>query len=679
MKKINEVIKHIAIRLKNNVEVLPVIILSIILNFTNISIEGFANEYYSAGVKSMTMSLKNFFFASFDPAGFVSIDKPPLGFWVQALTCKVFGFSGFSVIFPQALAGVISVILLYYIIKRYFGKVAGTISALCLATTPIFVAASRNNTIDNLLVLTSLLACIFISIAAEKGGLKYLLISFILVGVGFNIKMVQAYMIMPALYIIYICSNKVSGKKKLINIIICTSVLALVSLSWTLVVDSIAKSDRPYVGSSSNNSVVQLITGHNGTERLKFNIFGEKNKQSNINEQNSFNKFSSSKNEAYNITNEIVERLEQTKETGAKSDAGVGRLFKNNSLSDQITWCLLLALLGGFIAATELFLVKSADNKCKLNLLLWILCLVPECIYFSYAIDLYHSYYLTMMSVPIAALCGIGLTSMWRIYNKGQKNRAFFLPIVLMINGGIELLILSYYFNKDITKFIFAASVLLIFIPSIILILNIRVEEVGVRAFNIKKRMFSLAIIGMLLPQAICACTPMIYKMDGVSPMAGLRLISAVNNNAGETKQEIIKNDYNDNLIKFLSSKEGNEKYFLAVSTAPDAASIILKSGKEVMPIGGYSGRDKIISLAQFKSLIKMGQIKYALIGKSYRENNDIEDWIKKNGKLISREQCILSNQTVKLVQGKSENISRFNKTNQMVESDELYELEYVD
>ena len=185
----------------------------------------------------MTMSLKNFFFVSFDPAGFVTIDKPPLGFWIQAISAKIFGFSGWSILLPQALAGVISVAVIYYIVKRSFGSAAGLISALCLAVTPVFVAVSRNNTCDNLLVLALLLACLALSIAAEKGKLKYLLISLVLVGVGFNIKMLQAYMVAPAIYITYLLSNAVSFKKRIVHLILGTVVLLLVSFSWALIVD----------------------------------------------------------------------------------------------------------------------------------------------------------------------------------------------------------------------------------------------------------------------------------------------------------------------------------------------------------------------------------------------------------------------------------------------------------
>ena len=54
-------------------------------------------------------------------AGFVSVDKPPLGFWIQAASAKVFGFQGWSIILPRALAGVLSVALVYHLVRRTMG------------------------------------------------------------------------------------------------------------------------------------------------------------------------------------------------------------------------------------------------------------------------------------------------------------------------------------------------------------------------------------------------------------------------------------------------------------------------------------------------------------------------------------------------------------------------------
>jgi len=183
-----------------------VMLLAIFFHFFRLDQEGFGNLYYAAAVKSMLTSWHNFFFVSFDPGGFVTVDKPPLGLWIQAASAWLFGFTGWSLLLPQALAGVLSVLLLYHLVQRVFGPATGLLAALMLALTPIFVAANRNNTMDSQLLFTSLLAAWAITLAAERGQLRWLLVSFFLVGVGFNIKMLQAYLVLPA-FICFIWSR----------------------------------------------------------------------------------------------------------------------------------------------------------------------------------------------------------------------------------------------------------------------------------------------------------------------------------------------------------------------------------------------------------------------------------------------------------------------------------------
>src|SRR5215204_4490693 len=121
-----------------------VLILSAFLNLYDLTGEGYSNNYYSSAVKNMLTSWSNFFFVSYD-AGFVSVDKPPLGLWIQAASARLLGFSGLSLLLPQALAGILSVALVYHLVRRTFRPVAGLLSALVLALTPIIVATSRNN------------------------------------------------------------------------------------------------------------------------------------------------------------------------------------------------------------------------------------------------------------------------------------------------------------------------------------------------------------------------------------------------------------------------------------------------------------------------------------------------------------------------------------------------------
>jgi len=219
-------------------------------------------------VKSMLTSWHNFFFVSFDAGGFVTVDKPPLGLWVQAASAALFGFNGVSLILPQAVAGVLSVLLLYHLVRRTFGPTAGLLAALVLTVTPISVAANRNNTMDSLLVFVLLLAAWAIIRAAEMGRLRWLLAGAVLVGLGFNIKMLQAFLVLPAFYLVYLVSAPVRWWKRLLHLTLATVVLLVVSLAWVVAVDLTPPEERPYVGSSQDNTVLELIIGHNGMARL---------------------------------------------------------------------------------------------------------------------------------------------------------------------------------------------------------------------------------------------------------------------------------------------------------------------------------------------------------------------------------------------------------------------------
>src|SRR5450631_3829006 len=180
-----------------------VVLLAACLDFWQLGQHGYSNLYYAAGVRSMLINQHNFFFASYDPNGFVSIDKPLLDFWLQVLSAKLLGFCPSSLLLPQALAGVLSVVLLAHLIRRSFGKLAGLLAALALTLTPISVITSRNNDVDSMLVLVILLATWAIIIAVERGSLRWLLLSMGLVGLGFNIKMAEAYLILPAFVLLY--------------------------------------------------------------------------------------------------------------------------------------------------------------------------------------------------------------------------------------------------------------------------------------------------------------------------------------------------------------------------------------------------------------------------------------------------------------------------------------------
>ncbi|MDS0525974.1 glycosyltransferase family 39 protein [Clostridium sp. SHJSY1] len=666
---------------KERIGLILILILSAILNLVNLNIQGYSNEYYSAGVKSMLNSFKNFFFVSFDPTGFVSLDKPPVGFWMQAISAKIFGFNGWSIILPQAIAGVISVGLLYCIVKKYFGGMAGLISALCLAITPIFVATSRNNNVDIQLVLVLLVASYFFFKAIESEKLKHLIICIICVGIGFNIKMLEAYLICPAIYFTYLIASKIEFKKRIINLVICSFVLVAVSLSWAIIVDLMPASERPYVGSSSTNSEIQLIVGHNGVERVSSNS---------------------------NMMSQAIKGMQgMLKKAGMKTtsfgggEPGITRLFsaQNSQLPDQISWLLPFAIFGFIAAALKEKLKKPFDNERKLSIVFWITYLVPQSIYFSITSGTFEPYYLTMMAVPIAALVGIGIKYMIELY-KGNTWMSYILPVAFIIDGILELVILSAYLDiSNVTKVLMIAIMLLSFGSAIFLIVNKIKNKVNIdlgNEINLKKASITLGLIGLLITPTVWSGTTLVYKMFGSAPSAGLQLRKNAESKMMSSIMNMVTGSADENtfkLISYLEANKGNEKYLLVSSRTSEVSSIILNTNESVMALGGYMGTDKIITLDEFKQKVKDGEVRFVITdgmsnikagnketssntdmskkavmslgGMEKSSNTEIVNWVKENGQLVNQNKW--SNSTEKGKEGSQGAI--------MAGSKELYDL----
>src|SRR3954462_15682901 len=163
-------------------ELAALLVLAGLLNLWALSRNGWANDYYSAAVRSMSSSWHAFLYGSFDQAGVMTVDKPPLALWVQVAFVKVFGYHSLSILVPEALMGVASVALVYDLVRRRFGRIAGFAGGLALATTPITVAISRHNNPDALLVLCCTAALWFAVRAPEDGRMRFAVLCGVPVG-----------------------------------------------------------------------------------------------------------------------------------------------------------------------------------------------------------------------------------------------------------------------------------------------------------------------------------------------------------------------------------------------------------------------------------------------------------------------------------------------------------------
>jgi 4-amino-4-deoxy-L-arabinose transferase-like glycosyltransferase len=260
--------------LPQHIALAAVLALSAVLNVNHLSRNGYANTFYSAAVRSMLRSWHNFFFISFDPGGMVTVDKPPLGLWVQGLSAELFGFHPLSLLLPEAIAGVLAVAALYWVVTPSFGPAAGVMSALALAVFPSFVAISRDNNLDAILILLMILACGVGLRAIGSGRLLTLLGCAALVGLAFNTKTLAAYLVVPGLALGYLVCAPGSLARRAAQLLAAGVVLLLVSVSWSAIVELTPASHRPFVGGSVDNTERDLTFGYNGFGRVEGQVGG---------------------------------------------------------------------------------------------------------------------------------------------------------------------------------------------------------------------------------------------------------------------------------------------------------------------------------------------------------------------------------------------------------------------
>ncbi len=405
-----------------------VLLLSAVLNVINLASEGYANTYYAAAVKSMAMSFHNFFFVSFDPAGFVAVDKPPLGLWLQVVSVKLLGFSGVSMLLPQAIAGVLSVFMLWVLVSRVFGRPAGTIAALALAITPISVVDNRNNTSDSVLILMLLLAAWAVFRAIETGRLRWLVVGAICVGAGFNIKELEAYLILPALAIMYLCASPHRLLTRIWHLLVGVIVVLVVSFSWIIAVDLTPANARPFVSDSGTNSELSLAMGYNGFGRLATGLLSRLPTIPILHVKLDFT---------------IVPAI--SAEIGNPSAL---RLFEP-AIGGQASWLLPFALIG-LVAACTAQRPRFPLSTRHASLLFWGTWLITLGIFFSVA-RFYHLYYLGVLGPAVSALAGIGLVALWNEYRGALAGEStppwagWLLPAALVITALVQMHLLAGY------------------------------------------------------------------------------------------------------------------------------------------------------------------------------------------------------------------------------------------
>lgn len=370
--------------------------------------------YYAAGVRSMTESAKAFLFGGFDPAGVVTIDKTPLGFWVQAIGVWIFGYHWWAIALVQAVEGVAAVFVLHRLVRRWAGERPALVAALILAVSPISTAINRANQADALMVLLLLLAAYCVTRAVERAsggkGTGWLVSAGALVGLAFFAKMLAGWILLPVLAVAYLAAP-ISWPKRLLRILLAGVVTAAVSLAWPVMVSLWPASDRPYIGSTSDNSIWQLIFGYNGFGRVAGGNIG------------SLGSLGSS--------------------YGAQFAAPPGPLrLVSESLASQVGWLLPLALATAIGAIIGWARTRGGSPQQRAGWLLWGGWLIVAGGVFSFAGGIFHRYYTVELVPAIAALSAVGLSACWGWYRAGRR-AGLLLPLAVLGEGAFAVLVLA--------------------------------------------------------------------------------------------------------------------------------------------------------------------------------------------------------------------------------------------
>ncbi|SPE15351.1 Dolichyl-phosphate-mannose-protein mannosyltransferase [Leuconostoc mesenteroides] len=653
-----------------------ILILSAFLYGWGIWDAGSANSYYTAAITSMTKSWSNFWYGAFDPAGFITVDKPPVALWLMAISAKIFGVHGWSVVLPSVLSGIGSVYLMYKLLAPKFGLLAGRIGSLILTLTPTVVANSRTNNMDAILVFFLLLAVYILQKAVAKKNIWLVIVSFGLIGVGFNIKMLQAFMILPAMLVYYWVAIKLPWKKKIAWLVVGMASLSIFTVAYPLAVDSVDQSSRPYIGSSQTNSLMELAFGYNGTERLlgqstgtggAFPGMGSTKKSTGTQKNNgapsgkkpsgsastgkmtgqaptgqqnggkaptgtppnqSTNKNANqAKGKAPGQSGKMTRQAQGGQGGGnsafAIGSAGPFRLFQSD-LGSQIGWYLPLAILG-LIAGWFGFRKRGAKwhhvSEEQSEVLLWAGWFVPVYGFFSVA-SFFHPYYTIMLAPAIAALTAIGVAAVVKM--SAQSNKESMIARIVVSVAVLTTLLLQAYYVWSYYQII---SIILIIVA-----IGLSIWWLLPRQINNKIKIV-LSAISILLMAGWWSLTPTLSHNSAAIPAASPSLLS-------QTGSSDMGGEVNDQLLSYTKKHQGNAKYLFATTDSNSASGYIIKSGKAVMAIGGYNGTDPTMSLSEFKKLVKSGQLKYFVMGNNSKTSSGqiskILTWVKKNGTKVT-------------------------------------------
>jgi 4-amino-4-deoxy-L-arabinose transferase-like glycosyltransferase len=542
-----------------------------VLYLWNLTASGYGNEYYAAATQAGTQSWQALLFGSLDAGNVVTVDKPPAALWLSGLFARVFGFSPWSALAPQALAGVASVGLLYATVRRTNGPAAGLLAGAAFALTPVAALMFRFNNPDALLTLLLLVGAYATVRAVEKASVGWLALAGSAIGFAFLTKMLQAFLVLPALGLAYLVAAPVSLGRRLWHLGVALGAV-IVATGWYVALVALwPAGSRPYIAGSADDSVLELALGYNGLGR----IFGAAGRGGGGDGNTAFG-----------------------------GESGLGRMF-GAAFGAEVSWLLPAALIA---LGAGLWFTRRAPrtDRTRMALLLWGGWLVVTALVFSLMTGIVHPYYAVALAPAVAALVAIAGCELWR--GRSHTPARVVLAVLVAVTGAWSVILLGRTSSwlPPLRWVILAATV----VVATALVFGVR-------------RVAVAAVVTMLAGTGAFTVVTAATPHHGSIPLSGPASEGddAVGGGLGD-------GTVSDEVVRLLASTD--TRWAAATTNANGAAGLALASGRPVIGIGGWSGGDPAPTLAEFQQYVESGQIGYYVAGGGGgpRGDSSIAEWV---------------------------------------------------
>ena len=556
--------------------------------FWDLSVNGWGNPYYAAAAQAGSMDWGAFLFGSADAGNGLTVDKPPLHLWLLALSVKVFGLSSWSVLAPQALMGMATVLLVYRSALAWGSARLAFVAGVLVVFTPVATMMFRFNNPDTLLLLLWALTAFLLIKSIRQNAPRYLYIAAFILGTAFLCKQFQSWILVPAVAAAFLAFGNSNLMSRLRRLMIAAVVMVLPPAAWIAVAELTPASDRPWIGGSVSNSFLELTFGYNGFGRLTGQTqFGAINPKD--------------------------------FEGVVGYDAGILRLLTIN-YAPEVAWFLPLALVGAVFLVVGLFRRKFDRLEAFISLLVLVWFATTFTV-LSFMTGDIHPYYTCMLAIPMACLSAHALETFWvnRTRTSFRRGAALLTLFCLLVTAGILT-----WFQEWQPWAGFATKSAALTAAAFLGL------SIGAKRPRINNLAHIVAAASVLLVPFLFVVESIAIPQQGSFPISGpVPSVESWHRRDAEQLRLDEKGKYSEargepvvpQIASRLEGVSSDARWAAATTGSQNAALYQLATGRSVMSIGGFSTGDVYPPLMDFQKLVADKKIAY------YIHQPGILDW----------------------------------------------------